>query len=247
MASEKANRPLAVRATGSHPTRRTLLAGLACSCSIGVAGAFAAPAPFRPDLETGPLPHPIVGGTGRPTGGEAETAARILARAPASSPLQVMLYFERLRAKNVDGEAYNAGWQNSRWNPIIVTFFEATATKPEGDTTSWCAASLNWALKQCGYRGGTGSASSGSFRDGPGATKHPSPGDIVVFRNTDLVTARAGRGHVGLYLAQTRTQVLVLGGNQTDPRGHSAMKRKWLDKANDHLVLHSYHHVRAFA
>ena len=183
-------------------------------------------------------------GTREPTSGEATVAGRILEHAPATTPLDIMLYFERLKIVNRDLEAYNAGWRE-RWNPVIVAFFRETETVPSGDTTPWCAASLNWALARCGYRGGTGSASSGSFRDVPGKTRHPVPGDIAVFGATDPKSYKAGMGHVCLFLAQTRDHVLVLGGNQKNVFGHQAICRKWLAKRDDVRQLHSFHAIRA--
>lgn len=234
--------------SGLLPSRRALARGAVALAAITLAAraAPAAPTAFHADLEHGPLPFPMVGGSAQAEGSEIAVANRILTAAPRTSPLAMMLYFERLRARNKDGEAYNAGWQKDRWNPIIVTFFEATATTPSGDTTSWCAASLNWMLRRAGYSGGTGSASSGSFREAPGLTRRPRPGDIVVFRDTDSEASAKGLGHVCLFLRQTGNRILVLGGNQVDPRGHHAIRRKWLDKANDSLTLHSFHDMRAF-
>lgn len=186
----------------------------------------------------------IVGGTRKPSDVEAAEADRIVAHAPTTTPLDVMLYLEALKTLNRDKEAYNAGWKR-RWNPIIVGFFRETGTTPSGDTTAWCAASLNWTLARCGYAGGTGSASSGSFRGVRGRTRHPRPGDIVVFGATDPAAFARGQGHVGLFLAETPDEVLVLGGNQKNAYGHQAVCRKWLAKRDDERRLQSYHAVRA--
>jgi uncharacterized protein (TIGR02594 family) len=168
----------------------------------------------------------------------------LLASPHKKRPLDVMLYLENLPEQNSDREPYNAGWRE-RWNPVIVRFFSETKTKPSGDTTSWCAASLNWALARSGARN-TRSASSGSFRDAWGRTDTPQAGDIVVFRRTNVAEARAGRGHVGLFLAQTEDAVLVLGGNQTSDYGHHAVSRKWIRKRNGVLTLDSFHSVSEF-
>jgi uncharacterized protein (TIGR02594 family) len=198
------------------------------------------------DFESSTLPFPLVGGTRKPEKNEQSIAGRIIERAPSSSPFAIMHYFETLKRVNKDNEAYNGGWA-SRWNPIIVQFFTETQTKPEGDTTSWCAASLNWTLARSGHKGGTRSASSGSFRDSPGKTRHPRRGDIVVFGATDPAAFAQGHGHVGLFVAQRANAVLVLGGNQKNPFGHHAFCRKWIDKNGAELKLHSFHDMRAFA
>ena len=235
---------------GADPDRRALLLGL----SALVAGLAPAPAEAKPleayrdfsgHLPALPVRHSGLRlGTRQPTNSEAGVAARILEHAPTTTPLDVMLYFERLKTLNRNHEAYNAGWKE-RWNPVIVAFFRETKTVPSGDTTPWCAASLNWALAQCGYGGGTHSASSGKFRGVAGTTRHPVPGDIVVFGATDPTAYKVGIGHVALFLAQTRDQVLVLGGNQKNTFGHQAICRKWLAKRDDVRQLHSFHAIRA--
>jgi uncharacterized protein (TIGR02594 family) len=172
---------------------------------------------------------------------EIEKADTILANAPSStSPIEVMRYLEVLRDTNRDGEFYNAGWK-SRWNPAIVRFFAATNFgKPEEDTTSWCAASLNWRLKRCGFQFGTNSAASASFRTVPGKTEDPKPGDIVVF----VQTADRSHGHVSLFLGADADRVQCLGGNRTNKSGHHAICTKWIPKQG-FLTFHSYHAIDA--
>jgi uncharacterized protein (TIGR02594 family) len=234
---------------GGWLTRRAFVFGGLCTpapiSTWGSSAAVARPIQNYRDFETADLPPPMVGGTQVPMDTETTIAEKILERAPRSSPFAVMHYLEGVRRVNADHEAYNGGW-GTRWNPVIVTFFEATGTKPEGDTTSWCAASLNWTLTRAGYRGGTGSASSGSFRDGPGRTHCPRRGDIVVFGRTDPQAYAKGLGHVGLFVAQCHDAVLVLGGNQTNRFGHHSVCRKWLAKNGEDLRLHSFHAISAF-
>jgi len=146
--------------------------------------------------------------------------------------------------KNVDNEAYNGGWR-VRWNPVVVRFFTETKTTPAGDTTAWCAASLNWALARSGLHG-TESASSGSFRASKGLTDNPHPGDIVVFASTDPDEARVGHGHVGLFLEQNASAIFLLGGNQKNDFGHHAVCRKWILKKGNTLVFHSFHSIGVY-
>ncbi len=213
---------------------------------------FAGPLPVEAEADAPPglgtgrpsRRHALLRGTRRASDVEEAVAARVAAGVPSTSPLAVMLHFEKLTTVNRDGEAYNAGWR-TRWNPVIVGFFRETATVPSGDTTAWCAASLNWALARCGYAGGTDSASSGSFRGVRGRTRHPRPGDVVVFGATDPAAFARGQGHVGLFLAETADRVLVLGGNQKNVAGHQAVCRKWLAKRDEERTLQSYHAVGA--
>lgn len=131
-------------------------------------------------------------------------------------------------------------------NPLIVTFFNSTHTEPSGDTTAWCAASLNWCLNQKGYAG-SGSASSGSFRTAPGKTDNPQVGDIAVFREGDLKKAKQCYGHVGFYVGQDSETVTVCGGNQVnDQKRHHAISLQRVPK-NGYLVLHSFHRLDAQA
>lgn len=235
------------------PERRLLLFGIPAALAFLPTGsAIAKPvenyrdfrSPYLPPLRHTSSRYLARHGTIHPTGDEAALAARILARAPTSSPLAVMLYFEALTQVNKDHEAYNAGWR-TRWNPVIVEFFRQTATTPSGDVTPWCAAFLNWSLANAGYRGGTDSASSGSFRCVPGETKRPQPGDVVVFGATDPKQFELGIGHVGIFLSQTQDKVMVLGGNQKNAFGHQAICRKWLNKRDEVRELHSFHAIRA--
>lgn len=197
------------------------------------------------DFDSGTLPNIRPFGTDPAKSDEVAKADALLLKCPEkSSPLDVMKYFEGLPDKNIDNEAYNGGWQ-VRWNPLIVRFFTLTKTTPAGDTTAWCAASLNWALGRSGFHG-TGSASSGSFRAAKGVTDDPRPGDIVVFARTDADEARVGFGHVGLFLEQKQSSILVLGGNQKNMSGHHAVCRKWILKKGDFLSFHSFHSVDSF-
>lgn len=173
---------------------------------------------------------------------EIDTADMILANAPRSTPFDVVRYFEDLTLVNREQEAYNAGWKD-RWNPVIVAFFKQTDTTPEGDTTPWCAAFLNWCLARARYHGGTGSAASASFRVAPGETNDPSVGDIIVYKNTD----GSCLGHAALVLARgdAAGQFQVLGGNQKNSSGHHSVNRKLVPFAGSGLTFHSFHRMKA--
>lgn len=201
---------------------------------------------FR-DFESGDVPEFRVLGTQPATSDEAKLAQSILEQSSQTTPLEVFKYFLDDTHRNVDKERYNGGWK-VRWNPIIVAFFNVTRDgKPRGDTTPWCAASLNWALQRCGMKT-TGSSSSGSFRSAPGQTDAPVAGDIVVFQETDAAGAKAGHGHVGLYLDHNDDDdtILVLGGNQINSAGHHEFSTKWIGKSSKHLTLNSFHSMAAF-
>lgn len=198
---------------------------------------------IEPDFE-GPVP-PLGGVLGKSPAlkKEQQTARAVLAKAPKGpAPLNVATYF--LAVGNGDYGAnwkpYVKGWPE-RWNPVIVSFFQATRTNPEGDVTSWCAAFLNWCFQQVNSVPATASASSGSFRSFGTETSSPAKGDIVVFQSTNPVEAAAGHGHVGFFVADYGEEVDVLGGNQIEGHERSHMvSSKRLKKNGPILKLHSY-------
>jgi uncharacterized protein (TIGR02594 family) len=205
---------------------------------------------FRPsssyrDFESSDIPDLRPLGTEPAKADEIAMADKLLLASPyKASPIDVMHYLESLKDRNSEGELYNGGWQR-RWNPLIVRFFSETRTKPAGDTTAWCAATLNWVLSWCKYRG-TQNASSGSFRNASSIIGVPHLGDIVVFARTDPDEARVGHGHVGLFLEHTQDAVHVLGGNQQNAYGHHSICRRWIKKRGKLLTFHSFHAIAAF-
>jgi uncharacterized protein (TIGR02594 family) len=187
-------------------------------------------------------------GTHPPTSQERILAQRVLDGVPrGGKPIDVALYFLDVGAGRY-GEAlrpYVTAWP-VRWNPVIVEFFAATNTRPSGDTTAWCAAFMNYCLIKAsegnpppaGSAEPTLSAASRSFRSWSSSTEAPRPGDVVVFRRKDS----PGQGHVGFFLSETGSSVLVLGGNQFEgrPTRHT-INRKSIAKDGSILALHSYH------
>src|SRR5271155_1168719 len=105
----------------------------------------------------------------------------VLASPRGATPFETMKYFADIKEMNAQGERYNAGWR-SRWNPVVVRFFECGGMTPSGDETPWCAACLNWVLGRSGLVG-TCSSSSSSFRCVGTETATPAPGDIAVFKH----------------------------------------------------------------
>jgi uncharacterized protein (TIGR02594 family) len=168
---------------------------------------------------------------------EVAMARDIMAQAPRTSPHEIMAWLGALRETNQDGERYNEGWRE-RWNPVIVGFFAGTGTKPSGDETPWCAACLNWCIERSGLKG-TGSASSGSFRD-PHGLARPHVGDVAVFRDD---ARGSGKGHVGFYVGGDSQKIAVLGANQMNENGHHGICRKTFSVRAGRLVLDSFHPV----
>lgn len=232
-------------------TRRVLikkcsyLSMLSC-LSSGTAQQSRQPASLPPGIGTepdyaGPLP---VGRLGkRPALDPEERVARaVLDRAPSGpSPYSVAQYFLAVGQGQYGEEwrPYVSGWP-LRWNPVIVNFFKATNTSPEGDTTPWCAAFVNWCFLQSRKTAATHSASSGSFRCFGSETRDPRPGDLVVFNQPDAKEKCIGHGHVGFFVRDWGEEIEVLGGNQLE--GHERSHRvstKRIRKLGGAIIMHS--------
>lgn len=96
-------------------------------------------------------------------------------------------------------------------NPEILNFFKELGYKVDDDsTTAWCAASLNYYLKKCGYQH-TGKLDARSFLKLPVTIIRPTIGDIAVLWREDPTS---WKGHVGLFVNWNEKFIWMLGGNQ---------------------------------
>lgn len=247
--------------------RRVFILGISSVTALGLNGRLIAQTPdlaivgHMPPLPDGlkstDAPAPYIDtrdvGAARPTSAEIEAAYEVLLGAPFDcKPIEVAEYFVAVGAG-----AYGADWRifarewPVRANPVIFHFFTATQTKPEGDTTAWCAAFLNWCILRARaqdrdtigaspgmysktgkpfdpkfFEHTTNSASSGSFRCWT-ETDKPTRGDVVVFRDigTDGDTrACRGTGHVTFFQGMAKPGFArVVGGNQTSPGSNGAV------------------------
>lgn len=102
-----------------------------------------------------------------------------------------------------------------RHEDAIVSYLAST-TLPERlhqDETAWCSAFVNWCIEQAGQNG-TDLANARSWLEFGEKVEVPQLGDIVVFWREK----RDGPfGHVGFFIDEDDDNVMVLGGNQTDP------------------------------
>jgi uncharacterized protein (TIGR02594 family) len=201
---------------------------------IGVEADYAGPLPARAGKTLGDRP---------PRNSEERIAKAIITKAPTGpTPFDVANYFLGIATGQFGNtwQPYAQGWP-VRWNPVIVNFFEATSTKPEGDLTAWCAAFVNWCFKRAANIEATMSASSGSFRTFGSATETPVRGDLAVFRRVDVDQTTDMHGHVCFFVADHGDCVEVLGGNQIERQELSHMVSvKCLAKKGKKLALHSY-------
>lgn len=102
-------------------------------------------------------------------------------------------------------------WPGTDTNIDVLKFFLETGyTYIHDDETPWCAAFLNWVLKQCNIPT-PNKLNARSFLDIGTPITTPELGDIVIFwriRSDSLL------GHCGIFLRESTKLVWVLGGNQ---------------------------------
>jgi uncharacterized protein (TIGR02594 family) len=201
----------------------------------------------------------LVTGTLQPSRDEIDVANEIIAaveKLHKPRPVQVSTFLYEI-ARGDHGELrqpYTRAWpRDAHANPLIVDFFNATHTKPMGDTTAWCAAFVNWCIKKSTEKTATGSAASADFRSWASAVatfdsqssllvldSQPRFGDVVVFQDMrSNGQPDPYHGHVAFYVEHDSKRIKVLGGNQFEgkPVVH-AIHAKWLPMAGS-LRLHS--------
>lgn len=113
----------------------------------------------------------------------------------------------------VDLGLKDLGFHEKGENQGIEKFIAQAHAGELGDP--WCAIWTNAKLEEAGVKG-TRSASSQSFRhsDDFVPLSGPALGAVVVFWRG--ASKNSGIGHVGFYVGETPTQVLTLGGNESD-------------------------------
>jgi uncharacterized protein (TIGR02594 family) len=120
---------------------------------------------------------------------------------------------------NTDGEPAwvtkgpkDLGFHETGKNQGIQKFIDQAHCGGPGDP--WCAIWANAKLEQSGIRG-TRSARALSFSEDKNFVKlgKPALGAITVYQRGK---PSAGQGHVGFYMGETGTQILTLGGNESD-------------------------------
>ena len=104
------------------------------------------------------------------------------------------------------------GFHETGDNQGIEAFIAQAKCGSVGDP--WCAIWANAKLEQSGIRG-TRSPSSQSFRHDPNFVELDGPalGAVAVYWRG---SPDSGLGHVGFYMGETSTQILTLGGNESD-------------------------------
>ena len=98
-------------------------------------------------------------------------------------------------------------------NPRILEYL-STVNIPANnchDEVPWCAAFVNWVLRQAGLEG-TGSAAARSFLRWGVKMSEPKQGCVVILSRG----SHGWQGHAGFYMGQRAGYVIVLGGNQNN-------------------------------
>lgn len=95
-------------------------------------------------------------------------------------------------------------------NPEIIKYFESIgATWVQSELTAWCSAFVNWCAKETGKEC-TEKLNARSWLD-VGEVSDGAIGDVVILWREDPLS---WKGHVGLFVRETKTMVYILGGNQ---------------------------------
>jgi len=95
-------------------------------------------------------------------------------------------------------------------NPRISEYL-ATVNMAGDDEIPWCAAFVNWVLKEAGI-GGTNRANAKSYLTWGYEINDPILGAICVFHRG----SKSWQGHVGISIDETKSYIYILSGNQED-------------------------------
>ena len=116
-------------------------------------------------------------------------------------PVWYALAVKEIGVKEIPGSKHNAR---------ILEYHSAVSMKATADEVSWCSAFVNWCLKRGNVRG-TNLANARSFLSWGKKVTDPKKGDICVFWRG---AQDSWQGHVGFYAGETKSAIIVLGGNQ---------------------------------
>jgi uncharacterized protein (TIGR02594 family) len=94
--------------------------------------------------------------------------------------------------------------------PRIADYLATVKQSPD-DEIPWCAAFINWCLQRAGIKG-TGRANARSYQEWGFKSDSPGVGDILVMPRG----ANSWQGHVAFYVQEMGTNILTIGGNQSN-------------------------------
>jgi len=93
-------------------------------------------------------------------------------------------------------------------NPRVIEYHSTTGGFRD-DETPWCASFVNWVMNKAG-QGGTGSAAAMSW------AKYGKKVDQAAYGAIAVLSYGGGKGHVGFVVGKKGSNVLLLGGNQSN-------------------------------
>lgn len=107
--------------------------------------------------------------------------------------------------KEVPGRKHNAR---------IIEYFTSCGldTDKMTDETAWCSAFINWVCKEANAET-SGKLNARSWLNVGCGVSNPEPGDVVVLWRD---SPESWKGHVGIFVKQTRNYVYIIGGNQSN-------------------------------
>lgn len=101
----------------------------------------------------------------------------------------------------------------SKHNKKILEYHQATTLKATSDEVAWCSSFVSWCLEMAGIKSTRSAAARSYLNFGKKVSLADAKiGDIVVFQRG----SSSWQGHVGFYAGKQGSQILVLGGNQSN-------------------------------
>jgi len=115
----------------------------------------------------------------------------------------IKLALSKYGVKEVPGEKNNP--------EILKFFYDIGHTWVQSEDTAWCSAFVNWVAKKSGNEY-SGKLNARSWLDvGEPIEGFHDIGDVVILWREDPLS---WKGHVGLFIRETKSSIYVLGGNQ---------------------------------
>ncbi|MGB1294859.1 MAG: TIGR02594 family protein [Flavobacteriales bacterium] len=111
-------------------------------------------------------------------------------------------------------------------NPEVLKYFDEMGLDGSRlkDETSWCSAFMNWVAMNSELEP-SGELTARSWLKVGWEVKEPILGDVVVFWRE---SPQSWKGHVGLFIRETKHFIYVLGGNQSNQVKISAYNKTQL-------------------
>lgn len=111
------------------------------------------------------------------------------------------------------GELGQAEKKGADHNKRILEYLSATTVKPDADEIPWCAAFVNWVLKQAGFKGTNSALARSLLETGEWIRRgQEREGDLVILKRG----TKPWQGHVGFFVCDVGSGAVLLGGNQSD-------------------------------